>query len=312
MDNPEVRTETDPGKGYALSGKIMLCAIIVLFAVVVFMVGLHLYARWYLVRLRRRQIERRRQRRGGRTHVVVYADSRNPNDHGLELAVINSLPYYLYSSKAAAEQQPPLECAVCLSEFEEKEIVRLLPKCNHNFHLDCIDMWFKSHSTCPLCRSGVEIVSDRLRPVAKPVGPVEEASRCEPAGSSSGAGLCATCCHEGGSGNGGGDTTSLGGRRKGLDLVGVRIEVPPRRTELDTELTQSSPASRLMSLKRILSMGMRSPAGGGGATTPSGAGTSGCAAELDLESGSVEIDDAWTYEGVYPFEYTSQRKRNLH
>ncbi|GER57828.1 RING/U-box superfamily protein [Striga asiatica] len=47
------------------------------------------------------------------------------------------------------------ECAVCLSEFEENESLRLLPKCSHAFHLPCIDTWLKSHSNCPLCRANV-------------------------------------------------------------------------------------------------------------------------------------------------------------
>lgn len=282
--NQELRIETEPGKGYALSGKIMLSAIVILFAVVIFMVGLHIYARWYLVRLRRRQVERRRQRRVSRAHIVLYADRGLPSaavDRGLEPAVLNSLPVFLYSPKA---DQPPLECAVCLSEFEEKEIVRLLPKCNHSFHIECIDMWFRSHSTCPLCRSPVEKVVGLAEPVVKPIQPAEEAHGSEP-GSSSGSGLCAACQHEG---TGDGHTTSLGGRRKGLELLGVRIEVPPRRAESENELSQSSPASRLLSLKRILSMGRRSPAGGGGPTTPCGAATSRGAHELDLENGISE------------------------
>ncbi|KAL6493925.1 hypothetical protein OROGR_031834 [Orobanche gracilis] len=49
------------------------------------------------------------------------------------------------------------ECAVCLSEFQENESLRLLPKCSHAFHLPCIDMWLKSHSNCPLCRANVAV-----------------------------------------------------------------------------------------------------------------------------------------------------------
>ncbi|KAL5724392.1 RING-type E3 ubiquitin transferase [Ranunculus cassubicifolius] len=47
------------------------------------------------------------------------------------------------------------DCSVCLSEFEENEKLRLLPKCSHAFHLSCIDTWLKSHSNCPLCRANV-------------------------------------------------------------------------------------------------------------------------------------------------------------
>ncbi|KNA04688.1 hypothetical protein SOVF_197360 [Spinacia oleracea] len=39
--------------------------------------------------------------------------------------------------------------------MSEGEKARLLPKCNHGFHVECIDMWFQSHSTCPLCRDSV-------------------------------------------------------------------------------------------------------------------------------------------------------------
>lgn len=52
-----------------------------------------------------------------------------------------------------------LECAVCLSEFVKNETGRVLPECNHGFHLECIDMWFLSNSTCPLCRAPVQLSS---------------------------------------------------------------------------------------------------------------------------------------------------------
>lgn len=47
------------------------------------------------------------------------------------------------------------DCAVCLGEFLENECLRKLPKCGHCFHLQCIDVWLKSHSTCPLCRTNL-------------------------------------------------------------------------------------------------------------------------------------------------------------
>ncbi|XP_071725298.1 RING-H2 finger protein ATL2 [Rutidosis leptorrhynchoides] len=137
---------------FALSGKIMLSAIVILFFVVLVMVCLHLYARWYLIRARRRQASRRRR---ATSHNIIFYDNNTTTSAnatcGLDSSVINSLPVFTYSDK-----EKPLDCAVCLSEFEENESGRVLPKCNHSFHIECIDMWLHSHSTCPMCRAPVE------------------------------------------------------------------------------------------------------------------------------------------------------------
>ncbi|KAL0342949.1 UNVERIFIED_CONTAM: RING-H2 finger protein ATL52 [Sesamum angustifolium] len=47
------------------------------------------------------------------------------------------------------------DCSVCLSEFQEDESIRLLPKCSHAFHGPCIDTWLRSHKNCPVCRAPV-------------------------------------------------------------------------------------------------------------------------------------------------------------
>lgn len=54
--------------------------------------------------------------------------------------------------KTTREGKELAECSVCLNEFEDSEPLRLLPKCRHYFHPECIDMWLYSHTTCPLCR----------------------------------------------------------------------------------------------------------------------------------------------------------------
>ncbi|VVB09822.1 unnamed protein product [Arabis nemorensis] len=73
---------------------------------------------------------------------------------GLDDAVVESFPVFSYSSvKESKIGSGDLECAICLNELEDRETVRLLPICNHLFHIDCIDAWLYSHATCPVCRS---------------------------------------------------------------------------------------------------------------------------------------------------------------
>ncbi|KAI4347088.1 hypothetical protein L6164_007937 [Bauhinia variegata] len=72
---------------------------------------------------------------------------------GIDKTVIESLPFFRFSSLKGSREG--LECAVCLSMFEDVEILRMLPKCRHAFHIDCIDNWLEKHASCPLCRCKV-------------------------------------------------------------------------------------------------------------------------------------------------------------
>ncbi|XP_076941442.1 E3 ubiquitin-protein ligase ATL15-like [Bidens hawaiensis] len=82
---------------------------------------------------------------------------------GLDPAVIATFACFLYSSvKGIKLAQTVLECAVCLNEFQDHETLRLLPKCSHVFHLDCIDTWLASHVTCPVCRADLVPRPDEL------------------------------------------------------------------------------------------------------------------------------------------------------
>ncbi|CAN4097584.1 unnamed protein product [Withania somnifera] len=47
------------------------------------------------------------------------------------------------------------DCPICLGEFMDGEKVRVMPRCNHGFHVRCIDIWLASHSSCPTCRQSL-------------------------------------------------------------------------------------------------------------------------------------------------------------
>ncbi|KAJ0983744.1 hypothetical protein J5N97_002100 [Dioscorea zingiberensis] len=91
---------------------------------------------------------RRRGLYGGATPATGIDPTVNSSS-GLDDAVIQSIPIVTFRSSEG------VECAVCLSEMREGEKARLLPQCKHGFHLVCIDVWLRSHSTCPLCRTAV-------------------------------------------------------------------------------------------------------------------------------------------------------------
>ncbi|GJN19458.1 hypothetical protein PR202_gb06737 [Eleusine coracana subsp. coracana] len=60
-----------------------------------------------------------------------------------------------YEQRDAARPGGASRCAVCLGDVGKGEMVKRLPACLHAFHQECIDLWLRGSSTCPVCRYGV-------------------------------------------------------------------------------------------------------------------------------------------------------------
>lgn len=60
---------------------------------------------------------------------------------GLSRAEIDQLPTYRTTLESKKNNEDS-RCVVCLMEFEEKQLVRVLP-CLHEYHTRCIDKWLK-------------------------------------------------------------------------------------------------------------------------------------------------------------------------
>ncbi|GER26177.1 RING/U-box superfamily protein [Striga asiatica] len=119
--------------------------------------------------IRRRRSRRRRRRSSaapppaGGDDLLIDELEREPGpvDHhvwhirtvGLPDSVIDSIAVFKY--KRGENLTAGSDCPVCLSEFEEDETLRLLPKCSHAFHLPCIDSWLRAHTNCPVCRAPI-------------------------------------------------------------------------------------------------------------------------------------------------------------
>ncbi|KAF7119758.1 hypothetical protein RHSIM_Rhsim13G0102000 [Rhododendron simsii] len=68
---------------------------------------------------------------------------------GLDPSAVRSLPLVSYGGDA----KHPIDCVICLCEFEDGETVKMIPYCRHVFHPECVDTWLASQVSCPLCRS---------------------------------------------------------------------------------------------------------------------------------------------------------------
>ncbi|CAN8273024.1 unnamed protein product [Cochlearia groenlandica] len=150
---------TPPSSGNRISPAVLF--VIVILAVLFFISGLlHLLVRFLI---KHPSLNSSSSSRSNRYPEISTSDALQRqlqqlfhlNDSGLDQAFIDALPVFHYKeivgSRGGAGQEP-FDCAVCLCEFSEKDKLRLLPMCSHAFHLNCIDTWLQSNSTCPLCR----------------------------------------------------------------------------------------------------------------------------------------------------------------
>ncbi|KAJ6797370.1 Uncharacterized protein M6B38_216830 [Iris pallida] len=79
----------------------------------------------------------------------------SPPPSGLDDTLISKLASCQYRPGAGAPVPDGADCPVCLAPFQDRDLLRLLPRCGHAFHARCIDVWLRAHSTCPLCRATV-------------------------------------------------------------------------------------------------------------------------------------------------------------
>lgn len=74
-------------------------------------------------------------------------------DKGLSATQLAMLPSITGGHEVVTET----ECAVCLDVIEDDQSVRLIPSCNHTFHLICADTWLSKHPHCPICRANIPL-----------------------------------------------------------------------------------------------------------------------------------------------------------
>jgi len=71
---------------------------------------------------------------------------------GMTTEQINSIQTKAFKSTRSSRHE---SCHVCLLDFENNELLKRLPKCGHEFHVDCLKPWLEKHTTCPVCRESV-------------------------------------------------------------------------------------------------------------------------------------------------------------
>jgi hypothetical protein len=83
---------------------------------------------------------------------------------GLEKPMIEAYPKMILGESKRLPKPNESPCAICLTDYLPKDMIRCVPDCQHCFHAECVDEWLRMSATCPLCRN-----SPAVSPVVTPL-----------------------------------------------------------------------------------------------------------------------------------------------
>ncbi|KAG9457077.1 hypothetical protein H6P81_001585 [Aristolochia fimbriata] len=71
------------------------------------------------------------------------------SESGLKKEVREMLPVIIFKESFLVRDT---QCSVCLGDYQANDRLQQIPACGHTFHMECIDHWLATNTTCPLCR----------------------------------------------------------------------------------------------------------------------------------------------------------------
>lgn len=110
---------------------------------------------FYLFYLRRRRADWSSLRLRTARLSTIHNNNNNNNNNvstcelGLKKEVREMLPIIVFKESFSVKDT---QCSVCLGDYQAEDKLQQIPVCGHTFHMDCIDLWLATHTTCPLCR----------------------------------------------------------------------------------------------------------------------------------------------------------------
>ncbi|KAM7268704.1 hypothetical protein ACFE04_010870 [Oxalis oulophora] len=96
------------------------------------------------------------------TQMFNFILSRHNNDDdddntlpaGLDEYDLRSLPRLRYAEVKGSDwgNQVANSCSICLEDYMDDDMLCLLPRCDHYFHMKCVKIWLEKTASCPICR----------------------------------------------------------------------------------------------------------------------------------------------------------------
>lgn len=155
---PIKNKQTQPSSGPI--SPILVIAILSIVATVILLVSYYIFvnkccSNWRLFSLLRFLPTMQNQQDDQDSFIALSPTMWN---RGLDESIIREIPICQFKGLENTDQElrnNVFNCVVCLNDFRDEDMLRVLPNCSHGFHLDCIDIWLQKNANCPLCRTSI-------------------------------------------------------------------------------------------------------------------------------------------------------------
>ncbi|KAF0924810.1 hypothetical protein E2562_014916 [Oryza meyeriana var. granulata] len=162
---------------YNFSGRVLLTAVVILFVIAVVFAITRVLLYYFVVRPSGGGGGGGRRGLAGGIFRSLSSFGMSSR-RGLDASALAALPVTAYRKNGGSVGEgsnrgalgAAADCAVCLSELADGEKVRELPNCRHVFHVECVDAWLRSRTTCPLCRAEAELPNARAEAAQSSAG----------------------------------------------------------------------------------------------------------------------------------------------
>jgi len=92
--------------------------------------------------------------KSAKMNFLIYQMSRNTKSRKTPLWLASRLYHRvkreIYTTYDLTLNYPT--CPICMDDSEELGYVSKRKGCNHYFHRECLEEWYRHSNTCPLCR----------------------------------------------------------------------------------------------------------------------------------------------------------------
>ncbi|KAL9176364.1 hypothetical protein ABFS82_02G174000 [Erythranthe guttata] len=89
----------------------------------------------------------------GSNQTSGIASSSDTVTPGLGISTIETYKKITIGESRRIEGPNDITCAICLVDYVPHDTIRVMPECQHCFHVECIDQWLSIRAKCPICRA---------------------------------------------------------------------------------------------------------------------------------------------------------------